>query len=332
MICGRLSVAVFLLAAAVTGAAQSHDVSTAAIPALPSASAAIQPTSTAPVHPVTYSVWERARLDTWQWFAAPPETAKYGYLQSLLLMGAAQHINRWDWQLELAQAAVLGLPRDAVAPSPAQGQLGLGGPYYASNGNNSDPAAAFLKLGFVRYNFGKGKNIRLGRFEFLDGQEMHPTNPMVAWLQNNRVQQRLIGNFGFSNAMRSVDGVEAHYGSRSWDLTAMAARADQGVFNMNGNPELNVDVQYLALTRTAAHGRVLARTFGIGYHDGRTGLTKTDNRPLPVRQADHKNIRLGTYGGDVIATQAAGPPRRRRDRERSTLCSGVRCRMAGGAS
>ena len=30
----------------------------------------------------------------------------------------------------------------------------------------------------------------------------------------------------------------------------MAARADQGVFNMNGNPELNVDLQYLALTRS----------------------------------------------------------------------------------
>ena len=28
----------------------------------------------------------------------------------------------------------------------------------------------------------------------------------------------------------------------------MAARSDQGVFNMNGNPELNVDVQYLAYT------------------------------------------------------------------------------------
>jgi hypothetical protein len=49
------------------------------------------------------------------------------------------------------------------------------------------------------------------------------------------------------------------------------------------------------------------RAFGIGYHDGRTGITKSDNRPLAVRAADHKNIRLGTYGGDLIATQPAGP-------------------------
>ena len=45
----------------------------------------------------------------------------------------------------------------------------------------------------------------------------------------------------------------------------------------------------------------------MGYHDGRTGLTKTDNRPLAVRELDHKNIRIGTYGGDFLASVPAGP-------------------------
>lgn len=75
---------------------------------------------------------------------------------------------------------------------------------------------------------------------------------------------------------------------------------------MNGNPELNVDVQYLALTQ--AIGRhVLWRAFGIGYHDGRTGLTKTDNRSALLRSADHANIRIGTYGGNLLASVPAGP-------------------------
>lgn len=86
----------------------------------------------------------------------------------------------------------------------------------------------------------------------------------------------------------------------------MAARADQGVFNMNGNPELNVDVQYLAVSQSALSQHLLWRAFAIGYHDGRTGLTKTDNRTLALRQEDHKNIRIGTYGGDLLATFPAG--------------------------
>ena len=87
----------------------------------------------------------------------------------------------------------------------------------------------------------------------------------------------------------------------------MAARADQGVFNMNGNPELNVDLQYLALTRSDWKQHVLWRAFAIGYHDGRTGLTKTDNRALAVRSTDHQNIRVGTYGGDLLAAVPSGP-------------------------
>ncbi|MGA7523304.1 MAG: alginate export family protein [Acidobacteriaceae bacterium] len=258
-------------------------------------------------HPVTFSIYERAREDNWQWFSAPPSSNTYPYLESLLRIALSQRVRQWDWRLELSQPAVLGLPSDAVSPVSAQGQLGLGATYYASSGNNSDPAAAFLKQAFLRYHFGVDNSLRLGRFEFLGGEETHPKDSTVLWLQNNRVQQRLIGNFGFTDAQRSLDGIDAHFGSGAWNVTAMAARADQGVFNMNGNPELNVDAQYLAFTRSAAHGRILARAFAIGYHDGRTGIVKTDNRPLAVRETDHKNIRLGTWGGSLIATQPAGP-------------------------
>lgn len=246
-------------------------------------------------------------MDVWQWFAAPPESNTYGYLESLLRIAVAQRIHHWDWQLELSQPAELWLPNDAVSPISAQGQLGLGGTYYVSNGNNSYPAAAFLKQAFLRYHFnGADKNLRVGRFEFFGGLETHPKNPTILWLQNNRMQQRLVGNFGFSNAQRSFDGIDGHYGAGTWDVTAMAGRADQGVFNMNGNPELNVDLQYLAFTKSQYNNHLVWRAFGIGYHDGRTGITKTDNRPLAVRQADHKNIRLGTYGGDLMAAVPAG--------------------------
>lgn len=266
------------------------------------------PKSAVSAHPLRFTFVDRTRFDSWQWFAAPPESASYGYGESLVRIGVAQSISHWDWKLELAQPAIIDAPANAVSPVSAQGQLGLGGSYYAGNGNNSYPAAAFFKQGFARYHFhGRERNLRLGRFEFVEGQETRPANATIAWLQTNRVEQRLIGNFGFSNAQRSFDGLDASYGSGPWTMTAMVARADQGVFNMNGNPELNVDLQYLAVTRSAAGGHVLARAFGVGYHDGRTGLAKTDNRPLAARQADHKNIRLGTYGGDVLAAIPAGP-------------------------
>lgn len=252
--------------------------------------------------PVRISVYERARSNTWQWFAAPPQSETYSYFDSLLRVGVAQHLHKWDWQLELAQPSVLGLPSDAISPITAQGQLGLGATYYASNGNNTNAAAAFLKQGFLRYHFDDRKNVRLGRFEYIEGQETQPKNAAITWLQANRVAHRLIGNFGFSTAQRSFDGIDGHYGSGRWDIAAMAGRANQGVFNMNGNPQLNVDIQYLAFTKSEWKQRVLWRAFAIGYHDARTGITKTDNRPLAVRMQDHQNIRIGTYGGNLLAS------------------------------
>ena len=257
--------------------------------------------------PVSVSVFDRTRVNTWQWFAAPPKSETYSYVESLLRLGVAQHIHHWDWQLELAQPSILGAPSDAVSTNSAQGQLGSGGTYYAANGNNSDPAAAFLKQGFLRYHFaGSDSNLRMGRFEFIDGLETQPKNTTIAWLQTNRISHRLIGNFGFSNAQRSLDGVDGHFGNGSWDVTAMAGRADQGVFNMNGNPELNVDLQYLAFSRSDWRQHLLWRVFAIGYHDGRTSIVKTDNRPLAIRQGDKRNIRVGSYGGNFLATVPAG--------------------------
>jgi hypothetical protein len=261
---------------------------------------------TPPSGKIRVLVYDRTRVDAWQWFAAPPYAATNGYVESLLRLGVAQQLRRWDWLLELSQPSILDAPGNAVSAIAAQGQLGLGGTYYAANGNNSWPAAVFLKQGFLRYD-GAGKAVRVGRYEFFDGMETRPANPTLAWLQANRVASRLISNFGFSNAQRSFDAVDGYWNIGTWNLTAMAARADQGVFNMNGNPELNVDVQYLALTHPEAQQRVLWRVFAIGYHDGRTGLVKTDNRPLPVRTADRNNIRIGTYGGNITAVVPGGP-------------------------
>lgn len=252
--------------------------------------------------PVTVSVWDRQRMNTTQWFSATPNAAVYGHVDSLLRIALQQRLKRIDWAAEIAQNSELWLPGDAVSPVAAQGQLGLGGSYYSSNGNNRFPAAASFKEGWLRYHFRHDTDtLRVGRFEFADGTEMKPADPQLQWLQANRVSQRLIGSFGFSNGQRSLDGVELKVNRGQWDVTAMGARAVQGVFNMNANPELNTDVQYLAYSRFAANKKVLLRGFAIGYHDGRTGALKVDGRSQALRAADHGNIRIGTYGASAIA-------------------------------
>ena len=254
----------------------------------------------------TFSAYVRQRTNVFTWFAATPNAEQYGYQDSLLRLGLTQRVGSFDYALELGQSAELALPTDAVSPIAAQGQFGIGASYYAAN-NNNYPAAASLRQAFVRYHAkGESAAFRLGRFEFIEGQETTPRDASLLWLQTNRVAHRLVGNFAYSNGQRSFDGLDLKLHGTSWDVTAMAGRATQGVYNMNANSELNVDIQYLAYTRSFAKGHALARGFALGYHDGRTGLTKTDNRTPAARALDHKNIRIGTYGGDVITTIPAG--------------------------
>ncbi len=260
-------------------------------------------------YPVSFSFLSRNRADAVNYYDDGTYTSTYPYVEHLLRIAIAQRIGRFDWQAELAENTVFDVPTTSVDPVGARGQLFLGGTYYASNGPmNTTPAAASFKQGWLRYHGkGPGTTLRIGRFEFFDGAETTPKDPTLLWLQTNRIAQRLVGNFGFSNGQRSFDGIDGHYGKGTFDLTAMAGRATQGVFNMNANPELNVDIQYLAFTKRQFKDHLMFRVFGLDYHDGRTGLTKTDNRTAAARALDHKNIRIGSYGGDVIASVPAGP-------------------------
>lgn len=261
----------------------------------------------APSHPIRVDIYERNRTDVYDWYSDPPYTTTYPFVEQLLRVSIAQRLKHIDWLAELGVNDVFDVPTTSVSTVTAQGNLGLGANYYAASPTTT-PVDAALRQGYLRFhNKAPDTNLRIGRFEFFDGLETSPKDPSLAWLQTNRVAQRLIGNFGFTVGQRSFDGADAHYGKGSWDITGMAARAVQGVFNMNANPELNVDLQYLAYSKYDFSNHFLWRVFAIDYHDGRTGIAKTDNRALAVRQADHKDIRVGTYGADFLASIPTGP-------------------------
>jgi len=123
---------------------------------------------------VSVSIYERSRIENWQWFATPPQSETYSYIESTLRIGVSQQIRKFDWQLELSQPSALWAPKDAVSPVTAQGQMGLGATYYASNGNNQNAAAAFLKQGYIRYHAGPDKSIRIGRSSSLMDSRRSP--------------------------------------------------------------------------------------------------------------------------------------------------------------
>jgi hypothetical protein len=254
----------------------------------------------------------RARSYSWDWFGSEPG-ADYTYPAALMRLGFSQSHISYDWQVELALPLVGGLPGNAVLAAP-QGQLGLGASYFAANGNTTSEAALFVKQGYFRWKgIGgvAGQSIKIGRMEFNDGAELAPKNATLAALKRDRISQRLLGTFGFSDVGRSMDGALYSVGSSRSNVTALAARPTQGVFDVNGWPELNINVFYGALTREIGGeknpGEI--RVFALEYDDYRHGVLKTDNRSAAAKAADTSSIAIGTYGGHYLQaiSTSAGP-------------------------
>ena len=259
--------------------------------------------SPAPPHklgPVDFYVNWRARAEGWDWFKGKTGHGNYTFGDSLLRVAIGQHREHVDWFLEGAQVALVGLPTLAVVAAP-QGQLGLGGNYYAANGLQSNNVDGFLKQGFVTIK-DFGSSLKIGRFEYFDGNEVKPKDPLLATIIQTRIAQRLIANFGFAAVQRSFDGVQLSSNIGRDNFTFVALRPTEGVFQVEGMGELDVDTYYGAFTAPVEtpHGAGQFRVFGLGYIDHRTLTLKTDNRSAMVRAADHDKIAIATYGADYV--------------------------------
>jgi hypothetical protein len=262
------------------------------------------------IGPLDISGSWRVRMETWNWFKGDTGNGTYVFPHSLLRVAIGQESKHFDWQLEAAQIMILALPTNAVVPAP-RGQLGLGGTYYAANGNGQNNVNGFIKQAYVRFKGLGHAQLRLGRFEYLDGAELTPKDATLATLVKTRIAQRLIGDFGWSAVGRSYDGAQFGYDLGRANITLLGARATRGVFQVDGMGEVDADIYYGALTLPveAEDGAGELRLFGLGYIDHRTGVLKTDNRPSVVRAADHGDIQIGTYGGNylhVLNTSSSG--------------------------
>jgi len=319
-----LSVASSVFAQQALSATETPDsaVQQTAATAGPSSATSPQPATAAPAQtaaatppkhtlgPLEISVNWRTRAEGWYWFEGASGDNDYGLWDSLLRLGFGQTGEHFDWFIEGEQPSILGLPNDAVVAAP-QGQLGLGANYYVANNNHTNVANGFVKQAFVNFKHLGPAGLKLGRFEYFDGLEVTPKDPLLATVIQTRISSRLISNFAFTAVQRSFDGIQfsANFGQNNF--TFFGARPTQGVFQVKGMDELDVDTYYGAYTRsvTTTQSAGELRMFALGYIDHRTTVLKTDNRPASVRAADLGKIEIATWGADythVFNTANAG--------------------------
>ncbi|MBV8905616.1 MAG: alginate export family protein, partial [Acidobacteriia bacterium] len=259
---------------------------------------------------VTVSGSLRSRVYFWDWFAPTAGNNNYQYSGNIFRIGFSENLGKWDWNAEFEVPFLLGLPKNATGTGAQQGALGLGSNYFTANSGSQNTAMIFPKQLYVRLDGlggDKAHTLQIGRFEFFDGTEIAPKNATLAALKRDRIAQRLIGNFGFSDVQRSFDGFRYGYGTSSNNVTLVGAVPTRGVFQVDGWGWNRIGFGYASYTHEWGGKRHAAdtRLFFIEYDDFRH-ILKTDNRALAVRRADLANIRIDTFGGHTIHAIESG--------------------------
>jgi hypothetical protein len=274
----------------------------------PAAGTSAPPSGAITIGDVTITGSLRSRVYFWNWFQGATGENQYEYSGNLLRVSWSENLRLWDWNIELALPFLLGLPANATNPAP-QGALGLGSNYYTADQSSRNNALIFPKQIYMRFHpFSEAQTLQVGRFTFADGGETAPRNATLATLKRDRISQRLIGDFGWSDVGRSFDGI--HYADTlgSGDFTVVAATPTRGVFQTDGWGWNRTGFAYGGYTRDWGRGRHAADTrfFVLEYDDWRH-ILKTDNRPTAVRKGDTGNIVITTFGGHSVQTVSTQP-------------------------
>jgi len=257
---------------------------------------------------ITVSGSIRSRVYGWDWFQPDSGDNSYAYAGNVLRIGLSQSRESWDWTAEFEAPLLFGLPTTAVAPG-VQGALGLGANYFTGNQGARNAAMLFPKQLNVRFTHfgGRGSVLKIGRFDFADGGETTPKSATLAALKRDRINQRLIGGFGWSDVGRSFDGMHYSYTGAGGTLTVVGAVPTRGVFQVDGWGWNRVAFGYASFARPWGSGSHSAdtRVFAIYYDDFR-GVLKTDNRPVAARRGDVANLKIWTFGGHSVHAVETG--------------------------
>ena len=245
------------------------------------------------------------RYEYWNWFtpnASADNDYDYFFTRSRLGLGYKSPV--MNVYVQAQNTIMLGLPDDAMAPSPA-GPLGLGAIYYLHDGEE-DSQSTIIRQAFMEFPniLGSGISVKGGRFDYLAGKEVMYKNPKVNWLKNVRLSEKLIGPFGWAAYCRSFDGLQLSYDQPVFNLTTLASRPTEGGFTDSAHETMN-DIDLATFTATMKYDTLVPNVEGrffYFYYDDERDIAKVDNTPAgsTLNQGD---ISINTYGMHLLATK-----------------------------
>ncbi len=276
----------------------STTLATLVLCATPAAGGQAQPGPPAAAASTTWSVRNWTRAELWRFFEphAGGGDNEYVYGANRLQVGVRRATRRYEATAAVQYAHLEWLPDGAVGPGP----LGLGAVYRAHAGG-SDSHQVYLRYLNLRLHLPAGLSVQVGRMPYSSGGEAESGDPKIEAVKLQRVEARLVGEFGWSIYQRGFDGVRVDAARPSWSATAFALRPTQGGFeDAAGLMMKNVGVFGANVTFKPATvlPRVEWQLFAYRYNDDRQVTDRPDNSGRSATRAD---VGITTVGTTLVA-------------------------------
>lgn len=258
------------------------------------------PQTSAPQATVTiWSLRNWSRVEMWRFFEPPSGGGdhEYAYAANRLLAAARRTGPRYELSAALQYVQFGGLPTAATGPGP----LGAGAVYF-SHAGRSDSRQVYLRyLNLQLKNVLPGLSVQAGRMPYSSGAEAASGNPKIEAVKRQRVDARLVGEFGWSLYQRAYDGLRVDAAGRVWSATALAVHPTQGGFE-DAAGLMMPDVTVIGSSFTLKPEIVIPGTewqlFAIRYIDDRPVTARPDNSG---RSASDVDVDLNTFGTTFVA-------------------------------
>ena len=248
---------------------------------------------------------DRVRYERFDWFRTAPGSAirnyDYGFFENRLQVGLRVMSDPLELFVQYQNSVLTSLPKNAPGP---------GGSYFA-NTPEVNQEKGILRNAWLRWKNpfdAQGVSLQAGRQLFREGLEAPSADPTLLWLQKNRIAERLVGPFDYTDVGRSFDGGFVAYDDAAVNVTGFGFVPTWGGFEINANRELEIGIAGVSLNLKALEALpgTNGRLFGLWYRD-RRDLVPVDNRPLAVRQADDGDIEVYTLGANATHVEPIGP-------------------------
>ncbi len=270
----------------------------------------------------------RSRMYSWDWFGDTPN-GEYTYSGSLLRFGVTES----KPEIRLASRVRRAGARqhaDERRDAGAARQLGLGGELCRRQQRLDQLVEHLPETGRTSIKgIGgiAGQSIKAGRMEFIDGSELAPAHSTLAALKRDRIAQRLLANFGWTDVQRSLDGAQYVLDTPKLNVTAVAAPPDRG--RLSGRRLGRTEDQCL-LWRGHRTARQVRRDRLASVRARLQRLPQRRREDRQPRRRDQK-CRLPTRSTSALTAAMSSRSCRRRP-ARSTSSSGARSeRLVGHA-